>query len=108
MQRDARAVGGCVGFSLLNGECAGGLELDHVRASHGVGLKSVTCDCNLVSLCGSHHRFKTEHGREVRPVLLAYLARFGYSEHADGHLDDCGHVDPVFGCSACETRRVPA
>lgn len=87
LQRDARAVGGCIGFALLNGSCAGGLELDHVRASHGVGMKSVTCDCNLVSLCGAHHRFKTEHGREVRPVLIVYLERFGYTPHAEGHLD---------------------
>jgi 5-methylcytosine-specific restriction endonuclease McrA len=65
---------GCVGFELLPDECAGPLELDHVRASHGVGLKSDTTDANLVSLCGFHHRYKTEHGREARPLLLAYLA----------------------------------
>jgi len=64
---------GCVGFAELPGECAGPLELDHVRASHGIGLKSETTDENLVSLCGAHHRYKTEHGREARPLLLAYL-----------------------------------
>ena len=76
---------GCVGFRLLDGECAGGLELDHVRASGGIGMKSVTCDCNLTSLCLSHHRWKTDHGRAVRPLLLDYLAGFEYLEHPDGH-----------------------
>lgn len=65
---------GCVGFARLPGPCAGALELDHVRASHGIGMKSDTDDANLVSLCGAHHKYKTEHGREARPVLLAYLA----------------------------------
>jgi hypothetical protein len=65
---------GCVGFERFPcGPCAGPLELDHVRASHGIGMKSATEDGNLVSLCGAHHRWKTEHGREARPILLAYL-----------------------------------
>ena len=64
---------GCVGFQLLPGECAGPLELDHVRASHGMGMKSETVESNLVALCGAHHRWRTEHGREGRPILLAYL-----------------------------------
>lgn len=68
--------GGCVGRERLPGECLGALELDHVRASHGVGMKSSTSADNLVSLCGGHHRWKTEHGRDARPILLDYLARF--------------------------------
>jgi 5-methylcytosine-specific restriction endonuclease McrA len=64
---------GCVGFRRLPGDCAGGLELDHVRASHGIGMKSRTEPDNLVSLCGSHHRWKTANGRAARPVLLRYL-----------------------------------
>ena len=68
-ERDA----GCVGFGRLPGDCAGGLEPDHVRASHGTGMKSRTEPDNLVALCGSHHRWKTENGREARPLLLAYL-----------------------------------
>lgn len=71
---------GCVGFGRFPVECAGGLELDHVRASHGTGMKSTTCDCNLVALCGSCHRYKTEHGRDARPILLDYLATFDYVE----------------------------
>lgn len=73
---------GCVGFRLIPGvDCALGLTLDHVRASGGLGLKSVTCDCNLVSLCVGHHQYKTLNGRAVRPFLLDYLARFDYGEH---------------------------
>lgn len=64
---------GCVGFGRLPGDCAGALELDHVRASHAMGMKSETVESNLVSLCGAHHLYKTEHGREARPILLAYL-----------------------------------
>jgi hypothetical protein len=76
---------GCVGFRLIPGvECLGALSLDHVRASGGVGLKSITCDCNLVSLCPMHHLYKTENGRAVRPLLLAYLERFEYGAH-EGH-----------------------
>ena len=68
--RDARTTGGCVGFQRLPGDCHFALELDHVRASHGTSMKSVTCDCNLAALCGAHHRYKTEHGRQARPILL--------------------------------------
>jgi hypothetical protein len=64
---------GCVGRDLLPGECAGPLELDHVRASHGMGMKSETVESNLVALCGVHHRWKTANGRDARPILLAYL-----------------------------------
>lgn len=73
---------GCVGFRLIPGvECALGVTLDHVRASGALGVKSVTCDCNLVSLCVGHHEYKTLNGRAVRPLLLAYLDKFGYGEH---------------------------
>lgn len=108
LSRDARATGGCVGFGRLPGDCMGGLELDHVRASGALGKKSTTCDCNLVSLCGGHHRHKTAHGREVRPILLDYLERFGYGPHEEGHVAeaDCSHVDPVHGCPSCMSRRV--
>lgn len=109
LHRDAQRVGGCVGFALFPTECAGALEVDHVRASHGMGMKSVSCDCNGVSLCGACHLYKTLNGRLARMVLLKYLERFGYSEHADGHLDDdCGHVDPVFQCDQCQRRAVRA
>jgi len=78
--------------------CVGGLELDHVRASGALGRKSRTTPDNLVVLCAGAHRHKTLHGREVRPVLLAYLERKD---------NDCGHVDPDFGCVICRTRPDP-
>lgn len=98
--------GGCIGIARLPGSCAGSLEPDHVRASHGIGMKSVTCPCNLVSVCGAHHRYKTEHGREVRPIFLAYLALFEYTPHVEGHLDsEHTHVELIHGCSECEAIR---
>jgi hypothetical protein len=77
---------GCVGFGVLPEFCLGGLEPDHVRASHAIGMKSTTCPCNLVALCSKHHRYKTEHGKEVRPILLDYLAQFNYGDHVEGHV----------------------
>jgi hypothetical protein len=71
--RDGSCVGPRVGFP---GDCFGyPLEIDHVRASHGMGMKSESTRSNGVLLCGNHHRWKTEHGREARPLLLTYLER---------------------------------
>ena len=83
---------GCVGPSVGMAEpCTGSLELDHVRASHGIGMKSRTEPDNLVTLCGLHHRAKTEAGRTWRPVLLAYLERIE-DPHA-AHVDPCAEPD---------------
>lgn len=68
--RDTICVGRVVG---LSAGCSGGLELDHVRASGGIGMKSRSTRDNLVRLCGSCHRSKTENGRLWRPALLHYL-----------------------------------
>ena len=68
--RDGGCVGPRAGMPL---PCAGGIGLDHVRASHGLGMKSETNAGNLVSLCGTHHRLKTLEGRTWRPALLRYL-----------------------------------
>ncbi len=88
---------GCIGpFVGMPGDCYGTLELDHVRASRGIGMKSRTELDNLVTLCGGHHREKTENGRTWRPVLLAYLERV-----TDPHA---GHVDP---CPECPARVPP-
>lgn len=79
--------GGCVGYRLFDPfDCDGGLEIDHVRASGGLGMKSVTCDCNLVALCRSHHRKKTDDGKAYRPPLIRYLGDFNYGPHVDGHV----------------------
>lgn len=66
-------------------------ELDHVRGSGALGQKSRTDIENLVLLSGWCHRWKTEHGKQARPLLLDYLERVG--EHS--------HVDPVPGCITC-------
>jgi hypothetical protein len=79
-QRDS----GCVAPLLLMGEfggvCQGPLQIDHVRASGGLGMKSPTSKGNLVLLCAWHHKLKTEYGRVWRPLLLAYLARVEVGE----------------------------
>lgn len=55
--------------------CEGPLDVDHVRASGGIGMKSPTHRKNMVVLCRHHHRAKTEYGKVWRPLLLDYLAR---------------------------------
>ena len=57
--------------------CEGPLDVDHVRASGGLGMKSETNRRNMVCLCRWHHRLKTDYGRTWRPLLLAYLERVG-------------------------------
>ena len=65
---------GCIGpMAGMPGDCSGGIQSDHVRASGGMGMKSRTEPDNLVTLCGFHHRYKTANGRTARPILLAYL-----------------------------------
>ena len=54
--------------------CDGPLDIDHVRASGGLGMKSPTERTNLVLLCRWHHRVKTDWGKVWRPMLLRYLA----------------------------------
>lgn len=65
---------GCVGAKLgWTGPHTSSLQVDHVRASGGMGMKSRTTVDNLVALCGACHRWKTENGRTARPQLIAYL-----------------------------------
>jgi 5-methylcytosine-specific restriction endonuclease McrA len=70
--RDRECVGRVVGFPTV---CFGRPEMDHVRASGALGKKSRTSNDNCVRLCSECHRYKTTHGREARPLLLAYLER---------------------------------
>jgi 5-methylcytosine-specific restriction endonuclease McrA len=64
----------CVGPRVgMAGECFGAIELDHIRASHGMGMKSETERGNLVSLCSTHHRDKTDRARKWRSPLLSYI-----------------------------------
>ena|SRR3990167_1941941 len=78
---------GCYGpLAGMWGECYGALELDHVRASHGIGMKSASVVSNAAALCSQHHRTKTENGREWRPRLLSVIAALSR------------------GCPACEAE----
>lgn len=66
-----RCVGPIVG---MPGACGGWLELDHVRASGGIGMKSPSTADNLLILCGLiHHPLKTREAKQWRPSLIAYL-----------------------------------
>jgi 5-methylcytosine-specific restriction endonuclease McrA len=56
-------------------DCFGRLEVDHVRASGGLGIRSRSTPDNLVLLCPAAHLEKTLHGRRWRPVLLAWIDR---------------------------------
>lgn len=76
--------GGCVGPRVgMYGRCGTqfgpsdrfGLELDHVNGS-GLGKRGPSIPENLVSLCGLHHRMKTEQSRIWRPILNEYLEKF--------------------------------
>jgi hypothetical protein len=67
---------GCVFTRLgIAHDCFGRPEIDHVRASGGLGLRSPSTPDNLVLLCPSAHFEKTLHGRLWRPVLLAWIER---------------------------------
>lgn len=68
--RDGVCVGPRIG---LAGPCVGEVAKDHIRASGGMGMKSASTVENGALLCVAHHDFKTLHGREVRPLLLAYV-----------------------------------
>jgi hypothetical protein len=55
--------------------CDGPTEVDHVRASGGLGLRSRSTADNCVRLCRWAHLQKTDFGRTIRPLLLDYLAK---------------------------------
>lgn len=48
------------------------VELDHVENA-GLGRRGPSTAANLVSLCGYHHRMKTEASRTWKPKLREYL-----------------------------------
>ena len=79
---------GCVGPRVgMHEECGsqfgpGGqivLELDHVFNS-GFGKRGPSELWNLATLCGWHHRMKTESSRKWREALYEYLEAFGYDQ----------------------------
>jgi hypothetical protein len=105
VRRDAERLDGhrCVceraGFPAeVVARCGGDLQLDHVRASHGIGMKSESTVANAATLSAFCHAWKTEHGRQARPLLLDYIERRSGS---------CSHVDPVWGCTGGCNRADP-
>ena len=71
----ARAVYGDSRQTTASEVCDGPLDVDHVRASGGLSMKSPTHRTNMVVLCRHHHRLKTDWGKTWRPLLIAYLER---------------------------------
>ena len=72
----------CLGpLAGMPGECRGAAELDHVRASGGLGMKSASVAVNAARLCNWHHWLKGQRGRTYRPRLLDVIA-FLHSECA--------------------------
>lgn len=67
-----RCVGPVVGFPTT---CQGTTERDHIRASGGLGIKSRSTLDNGALLCFACHRWKTEHGKQARPLLIEYVDR---------------------------------
>lgn len=66
----------CVGLIVkMPGDCYGGLEPDHIRASGAIGMKSRSTLDNGAMLCAIHHRLKTNEGRFWRPKLIQYVDR---------------------------------
>lgn len=67
----------CIGpLAGMPGDCTRGTsELDHVRASGGIGMKSRSIATNGARLCWWHHSLKTREGRTYRPRLLTVIAR---------------------------------
>lgn len=64
---------GCVGPRLgMPRACFGRLELDHIRASGGLGLRSASVITNLITVCGAHHYAKTVEGRKWRPAFIEW------------------------------------
>ena len=59
----------------MPGDCFGALEADHVRASHGIGMKSKSVATNCALTCTTHHALKGREGRTWRPELLKVIAR---------------------------------
>ena len=95
-----RCVCARAGFPLdVIARCPGfPVEADHVRGSGALGLKSRSTVDNGASLSPWCHAWKTDHGKEARPLLLDWIAR---------RSGDCGHVEPVHGCPGPCNRADP-
>ncbi len=88
--RDQGCLGPRAGFP---GSCWGRLETDHIRASGGLGLKSPSVRINGATLCTVHHRWKTEHGRDARPALIAVVDLLESGERTFGFKHGTDEAD---------------
>lgn len=62
---------GCIGpLAGMPGACGGTIEFDHIRASHGISMKSDSIATNAAQLCSWHHELKTRNGKTWRPRLI--------------------------------------
>jgi len=89
---------GCIGpLAGMLGHCDQGIELDHIRASHGTGMKSDSIATNAAQLCGWHHRMKTDGGKTWRPRLIDVVRSLtrGCDECEAEHLAYYGAAVPV-------------
>lgn len=101
----------CVGhLAGMPGPCGGSEEIDHIRASGGIGLKSKSIATNGARCCSMHHRIKTEAGKQWRPKLIDIVNQLASGcESCEAEslaewgvpLNEHTHVDPVYGCKAC-------
>jgi hypothetical protein len=65
---------GCIGPAVgMPRFCGGRIELDHIL-NGGLSFRGPSTPDNLASLCGTHHRVKTEASRKWRPLLVAEVA----------------------------------
>jgi hypothetical protein len=85
-ERDGGCIGPLVG---MPGACFGGIELDHIRASGAIGMKSRSTLDNAASLCAAHHPLKTREGRKWRPLLIEYVDFMASRVDHDAHVDRC-------------------
>lgn len=79
-QRDGRCVMAKIRADHV---CDGPTEVDHVRASGGLSMRSPSTKDNCVRLCRYGHNAKTAWGKVWRPLLLEYLLEVeGWGEPA--------------------------
>lgn len=92
-ERDRGCLGPRVG---MPEPCLGEIQLDHIRASGALSVKSRNSLDNAASLCVSHHDRKGREGRTWRPRLIDLVNELMGSH--ESHVDPCG--DPACPAAA--------
>lgn len=73
------------------------LTLEHVKDESMMGKRAPSDPSHLIALCG--------YANFMVPSKAERTAMRGYLRVVS---NDCGHVDPIFGCYVCDQRAVPA